>query len=58
MNLRSCSPTRWYAYSREPGANNGFQLRVPKQKKFSLKPGTLSPNKVGRDYLEPIEGTT
>jgi len=33
-------------------------LRVPKQKKFSLKPGTLSPNKVGKDYLEPIEGTT
>jgi hypothetical protein len=34
------------------------QLRVPKQKKFSLKPGTLSPNKVARDYMQRMKGTT
>lgn len=64
INLRSCSPTKWPMGSfgskaKTAGALN--QLRVPKQKKFSLKglkPGVLSPTKVGNGYMQQINGTT
>ena len=64
INLRSCSPSKWQLGSFGSKAKNQgdlSQLRVPKQNKFSLKglrPGSLSPNKVARDYMLKMTGTT